>query len=289
MGQAALAHALVLNAYCAHPEHYAVLLELRRYLAGQPRPQLAGLIAGRIEALEARIDEIRTRSEPAEQTWRALEALGYARRVDMVQIPAGPFKHGTDEPSRIGDLRLRTVETRAYWIDRHEVRIRDYLRFVRSTRAAMPSGLALPVADERLDHPVTGVDLAGASAYARWVGKRLPDELEWAKAARGEIYRRYPWGDDFSSRNANTAESRRGGTAPAGSYARDVSPYQVYDMGGNVAEWTTSEFDNRFVPRPMVVLGGSFRSPPVECLISTRVSLPPGDTRDDVGFRCASD
>lgn len=98
----------------------------------------------------------------------------------------------------------------------------------------------------RESHPVVLVSIADARAYARWLAKitgrrwRLPTELEWEKAARGTDGRRFPWGNKWDAKNANTHDRGPYDTAAVGSHPDGASPYGALDMAGNVFEWTSS-------------------------------------------------
>jgi formylglycine-generating enzyme required for sulfatase activity len=107
----------------------------------------------------------------------------------------------------------------------------------------------------REDHPVVYVDLDDARAYARWAGKRLPTEEEWQHAAQGPAGLRYPWGNEMAALRCNGGET--GGTTPVKRYPDGRSPFGIFDLCGNVWEWTESErTDGR--TRFCILKGGSY-------------------------------
>ncbi len=160
------------------------------------------------------------------------------------------------------------------------------------------------------DHPVVGVDWFQSQTYCEWSGARLPTEAEWEKAARGTDSRIYPWGDEFDGNRANFCDTnceydwKNTGfddgytrTAPVGTYPQGVSPYGVYDMAGNVWEWTADwynvypggnpEASDYFGEERRVLRGGSWDYNGDYLRSAYRGSNAPSNTVNDIGFRCA--
>lgn len=101
------------------------------------------------------------------------------------------------------------------------------------------------------NHPVVGVSWYEANAFARWMGKRLPTEAEWVKAgswpvrlsSNARVQRKYPWGDTMDRSRVNLWGSGAGGTTPVDQFPEGVSVGGVYDLIGNVWEWTRGNFN----------------------------------------------
>ncbi len=146
------------------------------------------------------------------------------------------------------------------------------------------------------DHPVTGVTWYEAQAYCAWLAAakempvRLPHETEWERAARGNDTRPFPWGDDFTPRSANTVEQEHGRTMTAGRVVADLSPFGIYDMAGNVQEWTASAYSP--LPHELfygadlrVARGGSFNDTAFAARTSYRRGYPAAYFFPFLGFR----
>jgi len=145
-------------------------------------------------------------------------------------------------------------------------------------------------------HPVTGVTYYEAEAYCKWIGSvknksvRLPTEMEWEYAARGDDGRPFPWGEDFDPRLVNTLETEIGATVEAASMPGDSSPFGVMDMSGNVQQWTTSTYTplpHEVTPNGTLYIarGGSFNDTVFGSRTSYRRGYPPGFFYPFLGFR----
>ena len=157
----------------------------------------------------------------------------------MVLIPAGEFQMGSNEGDDT-EKPIHTVYVDAFYIDKYEVTQAEYNKFLE----ANPQW-GNPSTDNTYDnHPVTPVSWYAAMAYAQWVGKRLPTEAEWEKAARGGLVgQAYSWGNSIDSSKV-FLNGWMGNSVPVGSYP--PNNYGLYDMIGNVWEWCLDEFDPDF-------------------------------------------
>ena len=207
----------------------------------------------------------------------------------MVLIPAGEFQMGTN--------RLRTVYVDAFYMDKYEVTNAQFKKFV----DANPKWRKHRIADRfhdgdylahwrgntypsgKADHPVVYVSWYAAMAYAKWVGKRLPTEAEWEKAARGGLAgQKYPWGNTIDANKANYNQNI-GDTTRVGRYA--PNRYGLYDMAGNVWEWCIDNYTN--IKPSSVLCGGSWADSATGARVAGRFICTPSNTLLNFGFRCA--
>jgi len=154
------------------------------------------------------------------------------------------------------------------------------------------------------EHPVVGLSWYEAAAYARWVGKRLPSEAEWVKAAAWPVpisdsqqsQRKFPWGDTMDRQRCNLWGSGTGRTVPVTEFSSGVSVGGAYQLIGNVWEWTTGNFGagdcagrDLTLPVPMKSIhGGAFDTyfeHQATCQFQSGES--PLSRKHNIGFRCA--
>ena len=235
----------------------------------------------------------------------------------MVRVPEGPFTMGSDD-GPADERPVHVVTLREFQIDRLPVTNVEFAAFLQRHGAVAANGARYfdwDDADARIhrhdgrwradqgyaDHPVVEASWLGALTYCRSLGKRLPTEAEWEKAARGTDGRRYPWGDAAPTPAHARFASRYNETAAAGAHHAGTSPYGALDMAGNVWQWVSSAYrpypyrndDGREDHAPGAVRGtrgGGHDSSATELRTTERgrtLSRAPAAGHHNIGFRCA--
>ncbi len=219
--------------------------------------------------------------------------ISFIDKKEMVLIPSGFFIYGQAvdgekdnfNPSIINPDESNMMELPSFYIDKYEVTNSEYEKFLRETNTKAPSHWESGVMPAGKDsHPVINLTYREVEKYASWVGKRLPTEFEWEKAARGsgfeknlnrdETYtiklktRKFPFGNKFEGMFCNTKESKIMDTVSVYELSiKGASPYGVIGMCGNAPEWTSSwylpylghEIENSsYGKQYKVIRGGSF-------------------------------
>lgn len=220
----------------------------------------------------------------------------------LVTVAAGDFTMGCpaiDNPGcPLDTLPPHTVTLPAFEIERTEVTQAAWQACIDAGGCVPPATPFAPATTP--DAPVTGVTWEQAQAYCAFVGRRLPTEAEWEKAARGADERRYPWGDATPDCTRANYSACGGDPADTGTHDLGVSPYGAVDMAGNVAEWVSDWYSEAYYiispgddpPGPAtgsarVIRGGSFASTSSDLRAYVRDNAPPGTASEPVGFRCA--
>ena len=246
--------------------------------------------------------------------------------MSRVYVPAGEFQMGStdDQISKLIQGCIKNGSKQAncenwfkdekpmhmvwldnYWIDMTEVTNGLYEKCVEAGNCRPPHDTSSNkqssyFGNAQFDHfPVINVDWSQANTYCQWAGRRLPSEAEWEKAARGTDGRTYPWGEGIDKSKANYADNRND-TTQVGSYPNGVSIYGAMDMMGNVNEWVTDWYDEKYYQSQTtwrsptgpssganrVLRGGAWND--VSLIFSAyRAKLDPSFSANELGFRCA--
>jgi len=236
----------------------------------------------------------------------------------MVLVPEGPFIMGSDKideeglqgelgnkkPFYLDEHPERRLSLPPFLIDRFEVTNKDYAPFIVEKRRKPPAAWGGPNYPQGQDLlPVVEVNWYEARDYCAWRGKRLPSEAEWEKAARGPNGNLYTWGNTFDATQGNVSAGTHGSVMMVGRFSNDRSDYGLFDMNGNVMEWTA----DWYLPYP----GGDHQSPlfgqqykvargdaygdsghytlPIFARLTFRQNVFPEERFPFLGFRCAKD
>jgi formylglycine-generating enzyme required for sulfatase activity len=227
----------------------------------------------------------------------------------MVYVPSGDLMMGSadDDPVAQSDEKPRhDVYLGAFWIDRTEVTNAQYKRCVQAGKCKASAYADKPnLNGDNL--PVTGVNWNDAVAYCQWAGGDLPTEAQWEKAAKGDGYRVYPWGDQTATCDWAVMKDDKGngcgkGDAPwpAASKPKGVSLYGALDMAGNVSEWVVDwygAYPSEHQVNPTgpatgtrkVLRGGSWANTWPNVRTAARENDTPDNHADNLGFRCKVD
>ena len=241
-------------------------------------------------------------------------------------IPAGTFRMGCDKDAEKScpedAVPAHDVELSAYSMDKFEVPVELFEKCMaenacsnddqerphyRTSADSYQCNIGNP---DRKNHPANCVTWYGAKAYCEWLGKRLPTEAEWENAARSGKAQIYPWGDAPEASCDNTVmKSSANGcgsntTSPVGSKPQGVSEHGIYDLSGNVAEYTADWYEKNFYSTAEAgqkdtqgpsepekdkyrsVRGGSYIYGESHTRASFRSSAKLDDPAIDFGFRC---
>ena len=243
--------------------------------------------------------------------------------MPQVYVPAGSVRMGgldvhADDRD---ELPAHDVSLDAFWIDKLEVTNAMYMLCVQAGDCIPPEDWASDKRssyfnnEEYKDYPVVHVTWDQAVTYCAWANRRLPIEAEWERAARGDDFRNYPWGDERPTEHYANFNRLIGDTSRVGSYAAGASPFGALDLAGNVWEWVSDLYGIEYysvspeynptgpesnTTNLRAIRGGSFQDEWVNLRVSKRGSAlgPDPDARYDdpnrvgehsskIGFRCA--
>jgi len=184
----------------------------------------------------------------------------------LVYVPAGEFTMGSGD----SDAPVHTVYLDAFWIDQFEVTNQQYKACVDAGTCELPSSKSSSTHPSYYEnpefdnYPVLYVNWDKANRYCEvWAGGDLPTEAQWEKAARGTDKRTYPWGSAEPNKDLLNYYQNIGNTTQVGSYGSGKSPYNAYDMAGNVWEWVNDYYQSDYyadnASNPQGYLSGEYR------------------------------
>ena len=264
-------------------------------------------------------------SKPSTDLARHLMSIAsLATSSPMQTIPAGEFFLGSkridDDPyglrTQFDDTELpqNRVWLDAYQVDRDEVSLGEYVKFLHQRKQQPPDELQKliwhvitvhSVSDQTLTRwPALYVTWQEARDFCQSGGKRLPTEAEWEKAARGPEGYLFPWGEAAPESTLAMFGQHHVHEIPilaaVDSHDDGKSPYGLHHMAGNIAEWVQDWFGfdyYAYMParnptgptsgRYKSVRGGSWKSNPIMLRTATRGGAPPDQRAATIGFRCA--
>lgn len=221
----------------------------------------------------------------------------------MVFIPGGDFIMGANIGHPMEKPQI-TQKTDGFFIDIHEVTWDSYLKCMETGHCSAPGCKGAG------KFPVSCISWHQAQLYCHAIGKRLPTEEEWEKAARSTDARKYPWGDSPPDCNkAAFNNCKLNGPAPVDSFSGGKSPYGTYGQAGNVWEWTSTTLwpwdqkndpdmltagykpskrvDKSKVSHFRVIRGGSWQEGPEGIRTTIKQILKTDFSSPLIGFRCA--
>ena len=233
---------------------------------------------------------------------------------EEVVVPAGPFWMGcndaVDPECSDDEYPYHEVTLPEFRIDKTEVTLTDYAVCLDAGRCEAPDSGARCNWDvgARDGHPVNCISWSQAQNYCTSLGRRLPTEAEWEKAARGTRGWRYPWGNDEAScdfavfhSDSGSSCGREQPTWPVCSKMGGESPYGACDMAGNVFEWVADWYEEGYYEESpaasptgpasgtmRVLRGGAWLFGAEYLRSSHRSAIDPSIRDVTLGFRCAS-
>ena len=220
----------------------------------------------------------------------------------MVKLPKGRFLMGNIQSNGNPDEQpVHLVDINSFSIGAYEITFEEYDSYAKAVGKKLPDDSNW----ERANHPVINVSWHDAIAYANCLSLqtghkyRLPTEAEWEYAARAGMNTQYSWGNKKSYNKANCSDcsssAAKNQTMPVNSFKPNA--FGLYNMQGNVSEWTCSEADNKYkgkeqqcIKKPnnkqfIIVRSGSWNSSAKEIRTSARARALPNERNNTLGFR----
>jgi sulfatase modifying factor 1 len=241
--------------------HYVEVADVAKIIIGTDRNALPVWVHDLVHKLDrASSTQPTSRGELQQVDGVFVNSVG----MRFVKVPGGSFPRGDDHGSSERQP-VRTVSLSPYFIGQYEVTAGQFKRFLDDTHYPFRPMVRQLADPDFSEYPAAAISWLDAEAFAIWLSTRedaiyrLPTEAEWEFAARGPQGYREPWGNEKGREQvdgnwgrtaiADLTASRRGSMPPirpVGSFARDRSPFGVFDMAGNVREWCLDEYDDTY-------------------------------------------
>ena len=236
--------------------------------------------------------------------------------MELLYIPAGEFQMGSTSGNP-DEAPVHTVALDGYWLDRTEVTNLMFANFLNAVGNKLEGGVNwLNTLDPHVqivkmgggwesqigkeNHPSVGQSWYGANAYCEWAGRHLPTEAQWEYAARGTDGRRFPWGNDDLDCDRSRFSGCGNVPVEVGSLPLGLSPFGVFDLAGNVAEWINDRYAADYYQHSpqinpsgpingyyRVIRGGYWGSTYIALQTTHRDWAGADEHSAGVGFRCA--
>jgi sulfatase modifying factor 1 len=237
---------------------------------------------------------------PSEKYWHAIKkndkdywelSLSKANMLKLVWIPLGRMLKKSD-PNKNKDQKNNIqktdeIKTKGFWMGKYEVTVDQYKYYCDENGISFSD---YSVFGDLGNGPVRNISWDEAKKYCEWLGCRLPTELEWERAVRGEMnFNNYFWGEEFDPAFCNISSSK---IMEVGSFKSNN--FDLYDMIGNVSEWLQDWYSEDLSGTNKqklykVIRGGSFKDKPDEVTLLKRYYMFPAYKGETYGFRVAMD
>lgn len=274
---------LILN-FKVERNGYAAVLEINSSLINDTLEEYLSQICG---ITKKNLIEYSNEWEPVKQEIVKIELSAAAESMPagMIKIPAARYEmnvngieiEGGENPGvdvqMPGEETARrhhhfTIDIPSFYIDEYPVTNEQFKMFMDAVNYK-PADTINFLKDWKNGNypegwskkPVTWIDIEDARAYAKWRGKRLPHEWEWQYSAQGTDNRLYPWGNEWKAEAVPAAETGNELRGPdnVDAHPQGRSPFGVFDLTGNVWQWTDEYIDVH--TRAAIVRGGCYYQP----------------------------
>jgi formylglycine-generating enzyme required for sulfatase activity len=240
------------------------------------------------------------RSRPEQEPFAITTEISPEDGMVRVLIPGGRFEMGSEE-GYDNERPVHTTSVKDYWMDQTEITNAMYASCVEAGVCRLPRDTDFITNPALAQLPVVYVRWEDARTYCQWVGRELPSEAMWERAARGGLVgERYPWGDEepvCTLGASNGAQIAGCGEGPVPVKSFESNGYGLFDMAGSVWEWVQDRYkpypggdpdaDEAFGGEARVTRGGCFYDDGDDIGNAVRMGVFPEEAVDYIGFRCA--